>query len=82
MDAKTQIMNFGMVLAAMGKCIDEEGLSNEEALARIKAMMEPGKQPPEVMASLRLLEGIDDELEFRLLVGSESLRAYGLLEGE
>jgi len=70
--------DFGLILSAVASLVDEEHLSNERALEAIRKMMRPGEQPRQVVESLLRLKSCSNELDFRVQLGQESLRAYGL----
>lgn len=78
MKEQDAIKNFGIILPAVAEMMDEQNLSTFEVIAAIWQFIGGEDQPQEVLDAVERLAEIDNELDLRIALGQEALRALGL----
>ncbi|HET6247541.1 MAG TPA: hypothetical protein VFE47_07590 [Tepidisphaeraceae bacterium] len=69
---------FGIILPAVAELMDEQNFSTDEAMAALRQFLENVEQPASVREAIGRLEGAENELELRAMLGHECLRALGI----
>ena len=78
MPRRAPVKDFGVLLGAMYKMVQEEGLSKDEAMVTLRSWLPAGELAVGVQKSLRRLDACTDDLSFLILLGQESLRLLDL----
>jgi hypothetical protein len=76
------LKTFGIILPAVAEMMDEQKLSKCDAMAALRLFLGADEQPAAVADAIARLDSIEDELEFRAMLGEECLRALGLRGSE
>ncbi len=78
MARRTPVKEFGIYLSAMYKIMQEEGLSKEEVMLKLRSWLPLDVPAVAVRRSICRLDACTDELSFLILLGQESLRLLDL----
>ena len=69
------VVSLSLVLPAIAEIVDEQHISDEQALEQLSAMLGEARKHPYVKKAIARLRSCKDELGFRAMLGTEGLRA-------
>jgi hypothetical protein len=79
MPRRAVVKEFGLYLSTMYKIMQEEGLSKEEVMLKLRSWLPLEEPAIAVRKSLMRLDECEDEMSFLIRLGREGLRLLDLL---